>query len=382
MGGGEQAKNTIANNPGILGLNSAVTRSNDQSVLEALQKYSAGGASLQDIMQGFQSKQKKQNTWTTQDRDNWVNSQKGGMIAKHKADTLAEAQKNAPRYGGSDPKLAMSDADYDKWATDALNQQYEEYNTQQNKNSAQENAELNRALMQEMVYDPMTGTKMATEQVQDNELLKGMFGKGGMQDRMLSEEQELASRGWSLKPEDYEAYGQASDETARMFGQEEASLANALASRGLAAAPSGAAGVGYAGLAGNKYERLAGAQRKIADDRMKMNMERLNNVRNFSMQSNRLAQAAIQDQYGRNVQGVQGRQQVLKDSANAGQMAQGQENVAFDQQQATKGPGTGEILGGILGMGAGAFTGGLGTSLGGGLGQTLGGVVDKKTGTK
>jgi hypothetical protein len=202
-----------------------------------------------------------------------------------------------------------------------------------------------------------------------------VFGEGGLNDRILSEEQDLAKRGFSLQPEDYEAYGQASNETARMFGQEENSLAQALASRGLSAAPSGAAGVAFSGLMGNKHERLASAQRKIADDRMKMNLERLNSARNFAMEGNKLAQAAVGDQFARNRQGVNDYNNTLKDSANAARMAQEQENVGFEQVEATRGPTLGEVATGVLGgaasAGLGAATGGIGAAAGGALGASL-----------
>jgi hypothetical protein len=232
---------------------------------------------------------------------------------------------------------------------------------------------LSRAL----ATDPSTGSKMATDQVQNNPLLSSVFGKGGLNDRLDTEEQELASRGWTMKPEDYEAYGQASDETARLASQEEASLSQALASRGLAAAPSGAAQVGFTGIQGNKFERLASAQRKIADDRMKMNQERLTGVRNQMMQGNQLAQGAIKDQFGRNLQGVQQHQTTNRDAANAGAMQQGQQNIQFEQQQNTQGPSLGEILGTTAGTLAGGVLGGpkgaqMGMTLGSALGSTSG----------
>lgn len=372
MGGGDSASNKISGNAGIEGLKRAVAQSNDPRVLEAVQSYGSGGSSLADMYKSFNSNLSSRRDSNDSDaRRQWIDKQKAGKVSSWKNEDLGK------RAWNKDHRVATDD-EYAQRAEDELGQQWIQDVANSNNEAAQNQSELNRALMQQMVYDPMTGTRMATEQVQNNELLSGMFGKGGLQDRMLAEEQDLAGRGFKLQNEDHEAYGQASDETARLFGQEEASLSNALASRGLAAAPSGAAGAGYSGLMGNKYERLAGAQRKIADDRMKMNLERLNNVRNFSMKSNQLAQAAIGDQYGRNVQGVQGQNQILKDAANAGRMEQDQENAAFDQIQATKGPGAGEIIGGVLGAGAGAFTGGLGTGIGASLGSTLGGAVDGK----
>lgn len=164
------------------------------------------------------------------------------------------------------------------------------------------------AFAQALATNPLSGSKFATDQVRDNEILGQLFGKGGALERVNSEEQNLASQGFQLTPEDHQAYGQASNETARLFGQEENSLAQALAGRGMASAPNGAAGVGYSGLMGNKTERLASAQRKIADDRMKMNQQRLESARGFMSQMGAQGQAAIQDQFGRNMAGVENAQ--------------------------------------------------------------------------
>lgn len=236
------------------------------------------------------------------------------------------------------------------------------------------------------VMDPFTGTKLATEQVQNSPLTSGFFGQGGMQDRLFGEEQNLAGRGYQLQPEDYEAYGQASGDIARQFGQEENSISQALADRGLAAAPSGAAGVAYSGAMGNKNERLASAQRKIADDRMKMNFDRLNATRNALMQSGQLGQQALQGQYGRNLAGVQQRQGQLHDAANfaqqRGAMDQAQENTGFEQIEATKGPSFGDILGGVMTGGLGALTGGLGTGAAGAVFGGKQGAADAIAGQK
>lgn len=182
-----------------------------------------------------------------------------------------------------------------------------------------------------------SGSRFATEQVQNNPILGQLFGKDGTLSRTAAEEQELASRGFSLKPEDYEAYGQASGDVARMFGQAESGLAQALAQRGLSS--SGVANRAFMTSQGNKLEQLAELQRKIADDRMNMNLQRLGQTRNFLSQLGQQGQNAIQDQYGRQVTGAQLRQGQLKDATSATQeqqaMAQSQANIGFNQQNAT-----------------------------------------------
>jgi hypothetical protein len=152
--------------------------------------------------------------------------------------------------------------------------------------------------------DPRTASLAATEQVQNNPILGQLFGKGGALERTNAEEQQLASRGYSLQPEDYEAYGQMSDELARQFGAQEQNAAQAMANRGLGSSASGQAGTLFSGLQGNKFEQLAKAQRDVADKRMQMNMQRLTNTRNFMSQLGQQGAGAIQDQYGRNTQGV------------------------------------------------------------------------------
>lgn len=362
MGGkGKNAENVIKNNEGIASLEYGAQAANDPRILEALQNYQSGGASLQDSISALSGMKADPN----------ANSKLQKEIA------ALEAKKNAkPVFSqGMGPlPIALNPFSRDDEAKlAALKGDLKAAKAGQ--------ASMPRHAINEIFSNPLTGTQVATEQVQSNPLLAGMFGKGGMQDRMLTEEQDLAQRGWTLKPEDYEAYGQASDDISRMFGQEEASLASMLASRGLAAGASGAAGAAYSGLQGNKNERLAGQQRQIAQQRMEMNRQRLNDVRNMSLESNQLAQSAIQGQYGRNRESVQDYRSVLKDAASAGQMRQGQENLAFDQRVATQGPGIGGVIGGIAGAGLGALTGGIGTSLGSSIGSSLGGAITGASGS-
>src|SRR4051812_8426740 len=84
----------------------------------------------------------------------------------------------------------------------------------------------NDALLQAAQYqgnqdalNGVQGSNTATKEIQNNGILGQVFGKGGTMGRTAKEEQDLAARGYSLKPEDYEAYGQGSDQIARQFGQ-------------------------------------------------------------------------------------------------------------------------------------------------------------------
>lgn len=217
------------------------------------------------------------------------------------------------------------------------------------------------------VVDPIKGSRTATSEVQGNSILGQLFGNEGTMSRTAKEEQDLASRGFSLKPEDHEAYGQASDQIAREFGMQENGLAQALANRGLSSS-AGAVGQSFAGLQGNKMERLAQSQRKIADDRMKMNMERLGQTRNFLGQLGQQGQSAIQGQYNRQMDGANTQFGRLMDKNSAAQsrlMAQqGQANEQLGQRAATEAqPGWASALGGMAQagqqMGMAQATGGL-----------------------
>lgn len=158
--------------------------------------------------------------------------------------------------------------------------------------------------MNAAVYNPLTGSKMASDQVRADPLTSGLLGKDGSLDRALGEEKDLQSRGWSLQPEDYEAYGQASGNIARMFGQQEQSLAQSLADRGLASGNSGIAQQQFSGLMGNKNEQLGQMQMQIAQQRMQTNMQRLNDTRGYLQGLGNLGQTAVQNQYNRNLAGV------------------------------------------------------------------------------
>lgn len=175
-----------------------------------------------------------------------------------------------------------------------------------------------------LATDSMTGSKFATEQVMNSPLLGQLFGKDGALSRSVGKEQELQNRGFSLQPEDKEAYGQISGDIARMFGQTENSMAQSLANRGLAAAPSGAAGAMFSGAAGNKNEQLAKAQMGIAQKRMQDTMQRIQQQQQFISQLGNQAAGAVQDQFGRQTAGASNMRDSLSKQA---QMQAAQNNA-------------------------------------------------------
>lgn len=194
-----------------------------------------------------------------------------------------------------------------------------------------------------IVQNPFSGTQLATDQVRNNPMFSGLYGQGGQMDQANAEATNLAQRGYSLQPEDYEAYGQASDQIARQFGQSENSLAQSLSDRGLAAGGGGVVGAQFAGMAGNKNEQLASQQRGIAQQRMQMNMQRLNNTRNFAAQLGQQANQALGSQADRNMMGVQNNVTNLANRFNQDQALHGMSNneqmAAAKDDRAAQQPG-------------------------------------------
>lgn len=157
-----------------------------------------------------------------------------------------------------------------------------------------------------VAQDPILGTKLAQEQLNQDQTYKSLYGNdpNSTLSKTIAQQSDLSSRGYSLQPEDYEAYGQASGNIARQFGGQEQSLAQALASRGLSQAPSGAAGAAFSGLYGNKNEQLGQMQQQIAQQRMQTNMQRVAETNQFLSQLSGQQQQALQSQYGRQMSGV------------------------------------------------------------------------------
>lgn len=244
-----------------------------------------------------------------------------------------------------------------------------------------------RGSSQESLANGLLGSQQATNEVMNNPMLAQLFGKDGSLSRANSEEQKLASQGYQLQPEDHEAYGQASGNVARMFDQSDSSLAQALSARGLDS--SSVAGKSFAGAQGNKFEHLAQLQHKIADDRMKTNMQRLQNTRNYMATLGAQGANAINEQYGRQLAGEQNRQDLQGRNANMAHRflaaSQGQSNTALQQEQDTQhesalSAGFNGAVGGAMGgarmMGASGGGGGAGGGAMGGAGG--GGIASSK----
>src|ERR1700755_2019927 len=79
--------------------------------------------------------------------------------------------------------------------------------------------------------DGVKGTQIATDQVKSG-INSSLYGDGGLQSQLSSEGNKLATQGYQLTPEDNEAYGQASGNITRQFGQQDNDIAKSLAARG------------------------------------------------------------------------------------------------------------------------------------------------------
>jgi hypothetical protein len=235
----------------------------------------------------------------------------------------------------------------------------------------------NAAEQAALASGPIGSTLVASEQLRTDPLTRGQFGEGGSLAQALSQEKELGSRGFSLQPEDYEAYGQASGNIARMFGQQEQSLAKALANRGLSAGGSGTAMAQFTGLQGSKSEQLGQMQRQIADDRMKSNLERLNSTRQYLTNLGGLGQQALGGIRDANIRGMG----LMADTASS--LSNNQRSDFSTQEQVNQASMTSKLANKEKSLGD-AISGGIfsGTQAGVGAlsGGMLGGIGGKKSG--
>lgn len=230
-------------------------------------------------------------------------------------------------------------------------------------------SDFSNKTLDQLESEGLLHTDQGTVDVQNDPLLSRLYGSGAdsLTSRTLQQQKDLSGRqGFSMQPEDYEAYGQASGNIARQSGQQENQLAQMLASRGLASGTSGAAGQAYTGLAGNKFEQLAQKQMQIAQNRMEMNRQRLNDASNLARSLGQDTGDAIQQAYGRNL--------ARRDDARAtagSRLAQQQAQAAdaqskFASEQASQSGGLlGGISSGILSGVTGGVSGGLSSGIGG-----------------
>lgn len=162
----------------------------------------------------------------------------------------------------------------------------------------------NQGQLDDLATGSTTGSRFATDQVQNNAVLGGLFGKGGQLDQAEQRLTDLNNQGFELKPEDMTLYGQTAGNIARMFGAQGNQISQDLASRGLASAPSGAAGAMFSGLAGNQQEMLAKAQQDIMQQRFQNTLQQIGQQQNMVAQLGAQGANAINQQYTRQLSGA------------------------------------------------------------------------------
>lgn len=218
-------------------------------------------------------------------------------------------------------------------------------------------------------YDREMG--LADAGVQGGALTKDVFGEGGLQSRLSQEGRELADSGFQLQKGDREAYGQASGDISRLFGQQEQATSANLARRGLASASSGAAGAAFSGLSGNKNEMLASAQmqiaqRRIADSRARA-MDNAKLQADLSSVGANLSRSRFSD-----------KEAGLRNAVSAEGVGNEQRRTALADQEAARKPGLFSTIGQGLQAGIGQLaTQAPGMAVGGMTGGAVGSGVSR-----
>lgn len=180
--------------------------------------------------------------------------------------------------------------------------------------------------------DPLAGTRMAEQEVLGSQLGGGVYGDKGLQGALAQEYSKYEGAG--LTPETQTELDQAKAQIARQYGAEEGGLAQALAGRGLAAAPSGTAAVEYTGLRGNRNEQLAKANLDAAMKKIQMKRE----LAGQRMQLANQAMGAKGQQFQNQLAGVGSAREAQKSDATAEAqrnqlMLQRERDIASQQQQ-------------------------------------------------
>lgn len=224
--------------------------------------------------------------------------------------------------------------------------------------------------------DAISGRNAAGEALRSDPMGANLYGEEGLANQLSSEGRRLAGEGGQLQAEDFDAYGQASDNIARLAGQRESDIANSLASRGMGQSGSGAAGAAFSGAAGNKFEQLQQAQFQIADQRKQRQIQQLQENRRMQAQLGSQYEQGLGNQFNRAVNARQMGQdqrttQQQADMTNRNSQ-QAQLNEAFAQQQATKRKGFFQNVGDAV---TGGISEGLGFMAGGGADDVTGALL-------
>lgn len=334
---------------------------------DLLNKYSQGGGNLDEIMK--QAAAVKYNP----------NSDKLKSLKEQAAQLRAEGVNNRGAFKKNQGSIRALDAQIEQLGA-----------------MPEESIDTN-AMSDALATDARTSRMFAKEQLGKDDTHKGVMESFN---RNLGAEQKYMDNAdadreamsgkdpsYGLTSGDYQAYGEGSGNLARMFGSQESALAQSLADRGLAAAPSGAAQAGFSGIQGNKFEQLGQLQRQISNDRVNTARDQVNKKAQLNAQLLGQSQKQIGDmgnlsenmtQNQLNAQ-MGGRQQTQNELAQNTQLNQSQQslqqnqaNEQFAQQQQSATNPLWQSLLPAAGAAAGALVGGpaggsAGSALGGGL---------------
>lgn len=227
--------------------------------------------------------------------------------------------------------------------------------------SANAVADNYQGAMDDHAADAGVGTDIANAAVQNSPITGGLFGNGGTLDQTISQESQQANQPWALTDQDQSAYGQASGSIARQFGQSDNSLSQAMSDRGLS--DSGVAGAAFTGAQGNKQEQLGQLQTQIANNRQQMNMQRLAQTQSFLGQLGQQGANDVNQQFGRQTQGVQTERAGAQMGMNWLGSQQNQSNEALQQEQQTAhGSTLSSALGGMAAGTSAGYAAGMGGS--------------------
>jgi hypothetical protein len=397
---GKSAETKIKESQALAALKKKGIIDSDPRIKEALQKYGSGSGSLSDILAGLKGQKyvRDDNEYkmsrAIQDslsklkggEDIW---QRQGLLQRKGQLDLANTRGSA-LIQGLKGKGTVIDQLGDKTLRDWEDKNFSIGDIMNYAKQLEEGAmgdlggDYQHDIETLMATDPTTASKYAVDRLkQDDPFFNTIADQHKKSAQMLDEDREKmggAGNEWALNEDDFKAYGQESDQIARLFGSQEQSLAQALADRGLAEAPSGQAGAAFSGLLGNKNEQLARAQHNIVQNRIKTARDQINQRAQLNAQVMGQAGAqgenAISNQYQRQMgsqnQGFNQQMQVIGADQKQQQMDQDQANAAFEQRQQTaEDSGLGSIVGAGVGSLTGAFTGGLGSTIGKNMGSAL-----------
>lgn len=266
------------------------------------------------------------------------------------------------------------------------------------------------------LQDAIAGSAAASQQYAQQTALNnptnaGLFGDGGLQSQaennykqgtsnLTNDRQALLGRdqSYGLTPEDLAAYGQASGNIARQFGQQGNNLAAMLSQNGLASSAGPSAAL-FSGLAGNQNEQLAQSQLQIAQNRIntaqQLAQARTNADLSQQAQSGALAQGlgqlgqiSQQNAFNNLQNSAQSNYNQLAGMAglNAADQAQQQNinNSQWSQNQASTFHPL-SLLSSAVGNATGAVGSALGNSAGNAVGSAIGGntsAIGSDTGTQ